>query len=176
LKSTLRQLIVTAFILLIVFTGVQFTLQSFRVEGASMEDSFHNGEYLLVNKLSYHFHSPQRGDVIVFHYPLDPSRLYIKRVIGLPGERVEIDGDNIYIDGKLLQEKPSRGPMGPPYKNCSLTVPSDEYFVLGDNRAHSDDSRTWGTVPRANIIGKTLLTYWPLSEWGLSPEYSWALE
>jgi len=175
LKTALRQIIVTAFILLIVFTGVQFTLQSFKVEGASMEPSFFQDQYVLVDKLTYHFRSPQRGDVIVFHNPRSPSQLYIKRIIGLPEEQIEIREGRIYIDGKELEET-SDFPQIPYSDNCSVTVPPDHYFVLGDNRNHSSDSRSLGPIPAENIIGKVWLCYWPPSEWGLSPEYSAALE
>jgi signal peptidase I len=176
LKTTLRQILVTVFILLIVFTGVQFTLQSFRVEGASMETSFFNDQYLLVDKLTYHFHSPKRGDVIVFHNPGEPSELYIKRIIGEPGDTVEIRDNKVYIktaDGELLID-----PLDTPWNQNpdSWEVPPDHYFVLGDNRNHSSDSRSFGPIPEENIVGKVWLSYWPPSHWGLSPEYSTTLE
>jgi len=175
LKTTLRQILLTVLILLIVFTGVQFTLQSFRVEGASMEPSFSDGQYLLVDKLTYHFRSPNRGDVIVFHNPKLPSQLYIKRIIGLPGEQVEIREGKVYIDGKELEETPDF-PQIPSSDNYSVTVPPDRYFVLGDNRNHSSDSRSFGPISREEVVGKVWLSYWPTSEWGLSPEYSTTLE
>ncbi len=175
MKTTLRQIIVTVLILLIVFTGVQLTLQSFKVEGASMEPSFSDGQYLLVNKLTYRFHSPGRGEVIVFHNPRLPSQLYIKRVICLPGEQVEIQEGKIYIDGKELEET-SDFPEIPSSDNVSVTVPPDHYFVLGDNRNHSSDSRSFGPISQEGIVGKVWLNYWPPSEWGLSPEYSTTLE
>ena len=135
-----------------------------------METSFHDGQYLLVNKLSYHFGSLERGDVIIFHYPPNPGQLYIKRIVGLPGETVKVEGGRVYIetvDGKTVVD-----PFPTPTQNSARwRVPSDEYFVLGDNRNHSSDSRNWGTVPRENIIGEVWLCYWPPGEWGLSPGY-----
>lgn len=146
-----------------------------------METSFFEGQYVLVDKLTYHFHSPQRGDVIVFHNP-EPEKwnlLYIKRVIGLPGETVEIREGRVYItkDGKQhVLEESKYIPLITDYQMSPLTVPDGKYFVLGDNRNSSTDSHTGWTVPRENIIGKVWLCYWPPSEWGLSPEYSAALE
>ena len=136
-----------------------------------METSFHDGQYLLVNKLSYHFGSLERGDVIIFHYPPNPGQLYIKRIVGLPQERVEIRDGEVYINGKLLEEPICIHSTYPEGNNTPMTVPPDEYFVLGDNRNHSSDSRSWGTVPRENIVGEVWLCYWPPGEWGLSPGY-----
>ena len=140
-----------------------------------MEPSFSDEQYLLVNKLTYRFHSPKRGEVIVFHNPRLPSQLYIKRIIGLPGEQVEIREGKVYIDGKELEEN-SDFPEIPYSDNCSVTVPPDHYFVLGDNRNHSSDSRSFGPIPRDDIVGKVWLCYWPPSEWGLSPKYSTTLK
>jgi len=148
-----------------------------------METSFFEGQYVLVDKLTYHFHSPQRGDVIVFHKPNkkpnEPSELYIKRIIGLPGEQVEIREGRVYItkDGEQqVLEESEYIPLITIYQMSPLTVPDGEYFVLGDNRNSSSDSHGGWTVPRESIIGKVWLCYWPPSEWGLSPEYSAALE
>jgi len=175
-KIHLRQILVTILILLIVFAGVRFTLQSFRVEGASMEPNLSNGQYLLVEKVTYHFRSPKRGEVIVFHNPDRPSQLYIKRVIGEPGDTVEIRNNKVYIktaEGESLQD-----PFDTIWNQNpdSWEVPSGCYFVLGDNRSHSSDSRSFGFISRRDIVGKTWLRYWPPSEWGLSPKYSATLE
>jgi len=181
LKTPWGEVLITILIALIIFAGVRATLQSFVVKQQSMEPSFHDGQYILANKLTYHFSSPKRGDVIIFHtefiHPQNRGELYIKRVIGLPGERVEINGGKIYIikngEKKELEEKPH---FQIPYSdNCSVLVPPDHYFVLGDNRASSIDSRRGWTVPRDYIVAKTWLCYWPLSKWGLSPSYSWQL-
>ena len=184
MKVSLRELLLTLLVALLIFGAVRVSVHSYKIDGPSMEPSFHNGQYLLVNKASYHLHSPRRGDVVVFHYPLNPSKLFIKRVIGLPGEHVEINqAGNIYIDGALLKEEPDIGPTDRNGSYCDVTLKEGEYFVLGDNRSSnhdppgsSSDSRAWGPVPEGNIIGKTWVCYWPLNEWGLSPSYSWTLE
>jgi signal peptidase I len=173
MKVSLREILLTLFIILLIFVTLRVTVHSYKVYGQSMDPSFHNGQYLLVNKASYHLHSPRRGDVIVFQYPLNPSELYIKRIIGLPGERVEIRNNQVYIDDELLEE-PEYIPSTP-NRGSPITVPPDEYFVLGDNRNHSADSRAGWTVPRDNIIGKTWLSYWPPGDWGMSPTYAWSL-
>jgi len=174
LKTGIVQVILTAFIILVVFAGVQFTGQSFRVEGESMEPSFYSGEYIIVNKLTYRFGSPERGDVIVFRNPESPEHLYIKRIVGLPGETVEIRGGEIYVDGGVLEERPDFAEIL--YGNYSVTVPDGQYFVIGDNRAATSGSHTFGPVPRQNILGKLWISYWPPREWGLSPSYAAAVE
>lgn len=175
IKPHLRQIIITLLIVLVVFAAVNLSVDSFAIEGSSMEPSFHNGEYLMVNKLSYRFGSPDRGDVIVFHYPLSPETLYVKRIIGLPGEKVEIAEGRIYIDGRLLVEPSYISSTYYQGNNFSTLVPKDHYFVLGDNRSHSSDSRLGWTVPRGNIVGNAWVTYWPLGDFGLTPGYSWTL-
>ena len=167
--ARLWKIIVTLILILIVFLGMRFSFQSFRVEGSSMETSFHDGQYLLVNKLSYHFSSPKRGDVIIFHYPLNPKQLYIKRIVGLPGETVRAEGGTIYIetaDGKTLID-----PFPTPTQNSALWEVPSGYFVLGDNRDHSIDSRSGWTVPQGNIVGKVWFCYWPPGKWGFFPSY-----
>lgn len=143
-----------------------------------MEPDFHNGQYLLVNKISYHFGSPNRGDVIIFRYPLDTEKIYIKRVIGLPGEIVEIKNGQIYINDKRLDEPDELDEID--YERNAnygpVQVPEDSYFVLGDNRPDSSDSRGGWYVPAENIVGKVWLCYWPPGEWGLSPAYSATLK
>ena len=172
MKVPLRELLITIIIALIIFAVVQTTLQSYRVEGRSMKPSFSNGQYLLVAKVLYRFGSPQRGDVIIFHPPISSTRPYIKRVIGLPGERVEIKEGKVYINDRELEETPDFYTPG----NCLQILEEDEYFVLGDNRDESSDSRSWGPVSKEDIIGKAWLCYWPPGEWGLSPRYSAAME
>ena len=129
-----------------------------------MEPTFHNGEYILVDKLSYRFHSPGRGDVIVFEYPQDPSLDYIKRVIGLPGDHVVIQNDHVYVDNVQLNEpyiaaEPDYSTSGCSY--CNVEVPKGDLFVLGDNRNNSSDSHVWGLLPIKNVIGRAMLAYWP---------------
>lgn len=140
-----------------------------------MYPNFHNNEYLLTNKLSYRLGKPGRGDVVVFKAPKNQEYDYIKRIIGLPGEEIEIRSGKLYINDKLLDESylPSeyRTSGGSFWREGLETpVPEGQYFVLGDNRSHSSDSREWGTVPLENIIGKAWLRYWPFNKLGLVRE------
>ena len=143
-----------------------FLFQPFIVRGASMEPNFHSGDYLIVDEISYRFWEPQRGDVVVFKYPKNPSQRYIKRIIGLPGETIEIKGGQIFIlkDGKVQEIDESS--YLPNYQitdgEISETLGEGDYFTLGDNRPFSSDSRYWGVLPRNYIIGKALLRAWPL--------------
>jgi len=170
-KSFLREIIETIILTLIIYGILSLGFRNFRVIGDSMTPNFHDGQYLVVNKLSYRFHPPERGDVIIFHPPTNPEKEYIKRVIALPGETVEIREGYIYIDGRRLEEPyiaqtELHGGWGP------SVVGQGEYFVLGDNRNNSSDSRSWGMLPRGNIFGKAWLSYWPPQEWGLVPHYT----
>lgn len=150
-----------------------FVFQPFLVKGASMEPNFHDGDYLIIDELSYRLRNPERGEVIVFHYPFDPSQRFIKRVIGLPGETVAVKNGQVDIttgDGStvVLPEPYVQGiytSTGDAISNAGLILKSDEYFVLGDNRTHSFDSREWGMVNRKFIIGRTVLRAWPLIYW-----------
>ncbi|MDP2641649.1 MAG: signal peptidase I [Candidatus Yanofskybacteria bacterium] len=153
--------------LLIVVPIRTFVFQPFLVRGASMEPNFHNGDYLLVDQLSYRFKSPERGEVIIFEFPFDPSQRYIKRVIGLPGETVEVQ------DGKVIVYNSGTGSVSfvleEPYLSgmntngsSRLTLSDHEYFVLGDNRTHSSDSRKWGVLPERNIIGRVVIRLFPV--------------
>jgi signal peptidase I len=139
--------------------------QPFFVKGQSMEPNFENGDYLIVDELSYRFNEPQRGDVVVFRYPNDPSQRYIKRIIGLPGETVEIKSGKVEItkgsDVKVLEENNYLPEAFFTSGDLRITLDGTEYFVLGDNRSASSDSRTWGTLPRKDIIGKVALRAWP---------------
>lgn len=160
---------VQAFAIAIVLAAfiITFIAQSFVVEGSSMEPSLHNRERLLVNKLVYRFKEPQRGDVVVFRYPANPKRKFIKRIIGVPGDVVEVRDGHVILNGQVLEEDYTMdltfGTFGPE------VVPPGHYFVLGDNRNNSDDSRfpDVGFVPRANIVGKAFVTWWPPGEIGL---------
>ena len=151
-----------------------FLVQPFFVEGASMEPNFEDGEYLLIYEISYYFKSPQRGEVIVFHYPLDASKYYIKRVIGLPNETVEIKNGGVVIyndgnpDGFFIDENylPKEGITA---GNVKKKLGRNEYFVLGDNRPVSLDSRFWGAVPRRLIKGRALIRLLPLARIGILP-------
>lgn len=161
----LRDLMLAVLIAVLV---VLFLYRPVRVEGTSMLPSLHNQERLFINEFGYRFglEKIRRGDTVVFWYPEDTTKSYIKRVIGLPGDRVRITNGYVYIDGKKLVEKyiPARvrgdQDWGPE------TVPPHKYFVLGDDRIASNDSRAWGFVPRSYIYGKAVFVFWPLSRLG----------
>jgi signal peptidase I len=152
---------------ILAFFVITFIAQSFMVQGASMEPSLHHGERLLVDKLTYRFRPPKRGEIIVFRYPTDPRYRYIKRVIGLPGDQIEIRRHQLYINGQPVQENyingPTYGDFGP------VIVPEDTVFVLGDNRNNSDDSRfsDVGPVPLRYVVGRAIFLYWPVSHLGV---------
>lgn len=153
--------------LLIVVPIRTFLFQPFFVRGESMTPAFENGDYLIIDEISYRFRDPQRGEVIVFRYPYDPSQRYIKRIIGLPGETVEIKEGKVTISNQkepyLLDESDYllSDLFTPGEEIISLT--ENEYFVLGDNRSASADSRRWGPLNRENIIGRVLFRAWPFT-------------
>lgn len=181
-----REIVEAIVLAVVVFILIQVSVRNFKVDGSSMHPTLEGGQYLLVNKLVYfqvdtlrlsriipfwkadrpseHFavHPPKQGEIIVFRFPRDPSKDFVKRVIGLPGQSVELRQGTVYINGAALEE---------PY----LTIPGDstrppillgekQYYVLGDNRASSNDSRVWGPVPEENVVGKVWLVYWPFAE------------
>jgi signal peptidase I len=129
-----------------------------------MEPTLVSGEYVIVSKLSYRFGTPQRGDIIVFHFPRDPKEEYIKRVIGLPGDEVQVRHGSVYVNGQRLDETYLK--VSTNY-NGTWNVPDNQLFVLGDNRNNSSDSHDWGTVPMDYVVGKAILVYWPPPDWGL---------
>ena len=169
----------TFLIAVLIFVFVHnFLSQSFEVYGSSMEPNFENGERILTDKITYRLREPRRGDVINFEAPHDRSSDYIKRVIGLPGEEVLIRNGKVFI---YNSENPQGVELREEYlpdgaftvaserfpDNIKVKIPKDSYFVLGDNRQNSSDSRIWGTVPKGNIIGKAWFSYWPSDKIGL---------
>lgn len=163
-RSIIRELLETAILTIGIFLVVKVAVQNFKVEGDSMQPNLHNGEYILVNKVDYMVHAPQRGDIVVFKaVPAgDPTKDFIKRVIGLPGETVEVRKDtHVYINGHRLNE--TYNLISPNYTFGPKTVPPNEYFVLGDHRSNSDDSHMWAStwLPKQDIIGKAWVSYWP---------------
>jgi signal peptidase I len=170
--NALRELIETLLLTLVIFLLIRFAVQNFRIEGFSMEPNFHDGQFLLVNKIIYMFHPAERGDVVIFRYPNNPNRDFIKRIIGLPGDRVEIVNGRVIINGETLKET---YPLNQgTYSYGPTTVGPGEYFVLGDNRNNSSDSHSWGLLPAKDIIGKAWVSYWPPQLIGLVPTYSYA--
>ena len=197
MSHIIRELLEAVVLALLVFFFIQVSIQNFRVEGHSMQPTLDGGEYLMVNKLEYlrvdmarlarlvpfwsaegrekrylpFSHPPPRGDVIVFDSPTQPERDFVKRVVGLPGERVEVRAGNVYINGipldePYLSESNLSGSMDciPKLEHLSCTLQKDQYFVLGDNRDSSNDSRDWGPVSLDGIVGNVWFVYWPLSE------------
>ena len=159
----LRDLVLSV---LLAFIVIVFLYQPVQVEGTSMMPRLTNHERIFINKFVYRFEAIQRGDIVVFWYPLDPSKSYIKRVVGLPGEWVSIKDGRVYVNNKALPE-----PYVPPgYLDHEsyppVDVEPDHYYVLGDHRESSNDSRVWGTVDRKYIYGKAVFVYWPFSEFG----------
>lgn len=177
MNRIMRELLNTAIYLLCVLGAVwlviTFVGQRTEVEGASMENTLHNGDNLIVDKLSYRFHDPERFDIIVFPFQFQDNTYYIKRIIGLPGETVQImDDGSIYINGEKLEENYGMEIIKPETIGRAaepIELGDDEYFVMGDNRNNSSDSRTdmVGNIKRENIIGKAWLRIWPVSDFGV---------
>lgn len=152
-----------------------FLFQPHQVKGNSMFPNFYDGEYLLTDKISYRLNQPKQGEVIIFKAPKNEDYDYIKRIIGLPGDAIRISNGKVYLNSKLLKEaylppglETAAGDFWQEGK--SLTIPANNFFVMGDNRAHSSDSRDWGPVPKENIIGKAWFRYWPPNQIGLIPQ------
>jgi signal peptidase I len=163
-RSVLREIAETVLLTLIIFLSLNATTGRFQVRGSSMMPTLHDGQYLVISKLIYWIHPPERGDIIVFRPPNSLDEDYIKRIVGLPGEQIEIQGGELWVDG-ISFEEPYIPNLG--HYSGSWNLEEGEYFVLGDNRGNSSDSHSWGTLPRENIVGKAWLCYWPPEEWGL---------
>ncbi len=164
-----REIVETVALTLLIFFVIRFAIQNYRVQGSSMEPGLTTDQYVLINKIAYLFHAPQRGDVIVFHWPVDTSKDFIKRIIGVPGDVISYDSNSVRVNGVLLNEpyvKTESSSTASVYK-----VKPNEYFVMGDNRSGSDDSRDWGPVPSDYIVGKAVIVYWPLTSWKLIDTY-----
>lgn len=191
MKSTVRDVVETLILTAVIFLLVRAVVQNFKVEGRSMEPTLRNGQYLLINKAVYWhlngeligrifptaipdptlkdgavylFGEPQRGDIVVFRFPRDPSRDFIKRIIATPGDTVDIRQGRVYVNNTLVDEFYIN--EVPNYSMPPERMSPGRYFVLGDNRNNSSDSHVWGPVPRDNIIGKAWLSYWPVDQLG----------
>ena len=167
----LGSLLQTVLFAVILFVVVNMLTARIRVEGDSMEPNLVDGQFVVVNKLAYFLDDPERGDIIVFRFPLNPDRRFIKRVIGLPGDLVEVQEGRVFVNGEMLVEPYLS--VAPAY-NDEWEVGFDEVFVLGDNRNNSSDSQNWGSLNLEDIIGKAVLVYWPLDEMGWIPSYNLA--
>jgi signal peptidase I len=160
-RSVLFEIAQTLAVTALIYLGVHSAVSPRIVDGQSMEPTLHNNEWVMLDKISYLFHDPERGDVIVFKYPRDPSVDYIKRVIGVPGDHVVVNGGHVYVNGHILSENYIADP--PNYAD-EQTVPKGYLYVLGDNRDNSGDSHEWGLLPRANVEGRAMFSYWPLPD------------
>lgn len=203
IRSVVREMLETAIFVLLVFLIVRGVVQNFKIEGQSMEPNLHSGQYILVNKIVffhfdmnaplrllpgngelkqrivYPFRKPHRGDVVVFEYPRDLSKDYIKRVIGVPGDTVVIRDGKVYVNGVELSEPYLQGAttacrVEDTCANQAITVREGSIFVLGDNRNNSSDSREWDELPLDRVIGKAWVSYWPQDYWGVisTPSYA----
>ncbi len=157
-----------AFSILIAVVLIVFIYQPVKVEGTSMMPALTDQERIFINKFTYRFGigNIQRGDMVVFWFPLDATKSYIKRVIGVPGDSVEIDKGIVFVNGQPLNEDYVPEEYRDHQSHPLERIPADQYFVLGDHRSSSNDSRAWGMVPRANIYGKAVFVYWPLDKMG----------
>lgn len=158
-----------------------FIMSPQEINGASMEPNFHNGEYILTNKVVYRVFTPQRGDVVVFKSPRNKEIDFIKRIIALPNERVQLFNNAIYVNDEKLPEaylSPDIYIFGGSYlqEDQEIIVPPGTYFVMGDNRLHSLDSREFGPVAKEDFIGKALLRYWPFSDFAILARPNYTLE
>ena len=174
IKQEVRETIIMVLIAVIVFLAMRFSIQTYVVNGPSMEPTYTQGEWVIVNKLEYRFGLPERGDICIVWSPIESNKRYIKRVIGLPGESVEVLNGKVYIytvAGEVLK-------LEEPYIKYiarqdfpKTGVPDSHYFVLGDNRNNSRDSREGWTIAQKDMIGKAWLDIWPVLRWGLAPNY-----
>ena len=164
IRSWVRDVSIAIFVASVI---ILFLYQPVKVEGTSMLPRLSDQTRIFINKFVYRLEEIHRGDVVVFRYPGDPTKSYIKRVIGLPGDTVEIHRGEVFVNGEKLQEPY----VIPEYRGAQSAAPSQvgpgNYYVLGDHRNSSNDSRVWGTVPRSYIYGKAELIYWPIGRWGL---------
>jgi signal peptidase I len=186
MKINLREVVIAILIFVVVFAVVQLSIGSYKVEMTSMDPTFKPNDCIMVDKLTYRFRDPHRGEVVIVWPPKDrvsSKNPYIKRVIGLPGDTVQIEDGQVYIMKKgsdeflkLSEDLPGVTETPKCRNDGTWSVPKGQYFVLGDNRDESSDSSTWGTVLRKNFIGKTWIRYWPMSRFGLTPRYSYDLE
>jgi signal peptidase I len=169
--ALIGELLQTLLIAGILFLVVNLATARIRVDGSSMEPSLHDGELVVVNRLAYRWSDLNRGDIIVFNFPFDPDRRFIKRLIGLPGDRIMVHDGRLYINNAPVEEPYI---AAPPRYTGTWTVGPDEVFVLGDNRNNSSDSQNWGMLPTDEIIGKAVVVYWPVADVGVIPHYSLA--
>jgi len=167
LLDTVQTLLIVFIVFLVIW---QFLVRPFQVSGNSMQPTFLDKEYILTNIIALRFSQPKQGDVVVFKAPNDPEKDYIKRIIGVPGDQIMILNGDVYVNGAILDQsaylKPTVKTYGGSFlrEDIPVTVLTDSYFVMGDNRSGSSDSREWGFLPARNLIGKSSFVYWPLDK------------
>jgi signal peptidase I len=171
--AIVREIIETVLLAVIMVALLNFATGRYRVQGDSMQPTMHPEEYVLIDKISYRWSAPQRGDIVVFEYPFSGSaeRDFIKRLIGLPGETISIANGQVSVNGQPLEEPYI---AAPPLTQGTWTLDADQYFVMGDNRNNSSDSRSWGPLEQQYLIGRALLVYWPPPAWSIVPHYQYA--
>ncbi len=170
-RSHLKREIVEILVFcMIIFLVLRFVVQSYQVQGVAMTPGLQKDENVIVNKITYLFHGPERGDVIVFHYPYaDRTSDYVLRVVGLPGDTIKTDLTHLWVNNVELKEPYITRPAN--LAGQQWTVPANQYFVLCDNRLVSDDSRSWGFVPKDFIVGKAVVVYWPFDKFAFINTY-----
>ena len=169
MRTFLREIVGLILLAVVISLLLQFVAPRFGVVGSSMEPSLHDGQRLLINRAVYFFREPEAGEVIVFQPPKNPQVEYIKRIIAVPGDVVEVKGGTVYVNGSPLDEPYIKDQ--PSYTLSPTEIPENSYFVLGDNRNNSSDSHKGWTVPRQNIVGKAWLSIWPPGQWGIVTSY-----
>jgi signal peptidase I len=171
-KQFFLDLIETLLLAVVLYLGINAISARVRVDGFSMVPTLQDGEYVLVSKLSYRLGEPQHGDIIVFKYPGQPPQDLIKRIIGLPGDIVQVNSSVVYVNGQALTEPYI---AASPLYQGQWQVPDGFLFVLGDNRNDSSDSHSWGLLPKENVIGKAIIIYWPPPNWEVISHYEIAV-
>jgi signal peptidase I len=167
----LRELIETIVLSLVIFLLIRQVVQNYRIESHSMQPNFYEGEFILVNKLAYRLGSPERGDVLVFHNPNNVEEDYIKRIIGLPGDTVEIHEGVVFINGQALVEEYPINEIPRSQNYGPVMIEPDHLFVMGDNRPQSQDSRVFGQLSEELIVGKAWVRVWPFNKFGIIQHY-----
>lgn len=165
--TMVRELVETVVLSLVIFLLIRQVVQNYRIENHSMEPNFYEGQFVLVNKLAYRLGQPDRGDVIVFHNPRNTSEDYIKRIIGLPGDTVEVKNQTVFINGEAMIEDFTHYPIPPGEYSGPVVVGDNQLFVMGDNRPNSSDSRVFGPIDQDLAVGQAWLRIWPLNEFGI---------
>lgn len=169
LWAWLRDVVETLLLAAVIFVLVNALTGRYEVQSISMEPTLHEGQYLIVSKIAYWLREPQRGDIVVLDPPEGRSSIpYIKRVVGLPGDHIQVRDGRVWVDGVALNEPYV---SGPPLYSEDVVLGANEYLVLGDNRNNSSDSHIWGTLPEENLIGRAVFRYWPPEKWGSIPHH-----